>query len=119
MTSVRCTDMLAAGEDAMPGKVIRLIDVVKRDEKYAEQMGAMVDRLEDAVIGLTEDLIGVAMAGPWAAWDAQQPVGTVADISLPALADVKDPRVRTMALVLMEMESALKVLRQTVPSGPR
>jgi len=103
----------------MPGKVIRLIDVVKRDEKYAEQVGEMVDHLEDAVVILTEDLVAVAMAGPWAAWDAHQPVGTEADISLPALADVKDSRVRAMALLLMDMTTALKSFRKTVPSGPR
>jgi hypothetical protein len=103
----------------MPGNVIKLSKARKRSTKYAEQLGDLVDHLEDAVVILTEDLVDLAMAGPWATWDSQQPVGTEADISLPALADTRDGNVTRAALMLMDLTRVLREFRKTVPNGPR
>jgi hypothetical protein len=57
-------------------KIIELKKHVAANKKYHERLAASLQRLETVREELWDDLVNLAMLGPWREWDEQQPVGT-------------------------------------------
>ncbi|HTP25706.1 MAG TPA: hypothetical protein VMK12_08610 [Anaeromyxobacteraceae bacterium] len=57
-------------------KIIDLKKNVAAGKKYDERLAASLQRLDTVREELWNDLVALAMLGPWREWDEQQPAGT-------------------------------------------
>ena len=98
-----------------------VVDLVKRaaqDEKYAAHLAATLDKLEQAGDALLDDLVKLAMLGPWREWNEVQPNGTVTQVGTRALAQTNDPRIRALAELLDHAGVVLQELRRGLREQP-
>jgi hypothetical protein len=77
---------------------------------YRELLAESLRRLAAAADTLMEDVVNLAMLGPWSEWSEEQQVGAVSVISPEALAGSGDPRVATLTGALVAMRHAIEEL---------
>ena len=92
--------------------VIDLANRAALDKKCDELLDATLDRLEHAGDALLDDLVKLAMLGPWRDWDAEQQAGVVTHVGTRALAETNDPRIRALAELLDHAGNVLNELRK-------
>ena len=81
----------------------QVVDLVKRaalDEKYDALLEATLERVQQAGDALLDDLVNLAMLGPWREWNEEQQMGAVERIGTDALGETDDPRIRALAGLL-------------------
>jgi hypothetical protein len=74
---------------------------------YRQLLAGTLGRLEAAADMLEEDLVNLAMRGPWRNWSEAQQMGAVANINDEALAECGDANV-------VALNQALRRLREVV-----
>lgn len=79
-------------------------------EEFSLQLREALDRLEAARDALSEDIVQLALLGPWAKWSDEQPVGTIMRFGRDALRQTGDPRIRTLCDACDEIHASLQSL---------
>ncbi len=105
----------------------QVVDLVKRtalDEKYDALLEATLERVEQAGDSLLDDLVNLAMLGPWREWNEEQQMDAVERIGTDALGETNDPRIRALAgllahtgEVLHDVPSHLAMARHLAHAG--
>lgn len=94
-------------------QIIDLAAKAASDRLYSDLLAETLQRLDAAADMLMEDLVNLAMHGPWREWSDAQQTGAIANISEEALADCGDPRIVELALTIGRMREALETVRGT------
>jgi len=79
--------------------------------KFDKALEQTVQHLEDATVQLRDDLVNLAMVGPWKAWNAEQPAGAKVVVEVEKLLQVGDERVKSLAALLEHAMTVLVELR--------
>lgn len=79
--------------------------------KFDQNLEQTVQHLEDATVQLRDDLVNLAMAGPWKVWNAEQPTGAKVVVEVEKLLEVGDDRVKSLAELLAHAMTVLVELR--------
>jgi hypothetical protein len=99
------------------GQVIDLAAKQQSDRCYRELLGETLQRLDAAADMLMEDLVNLAMHGPWREWSEAQQVGAISHVDGNALADCGDPLIVELNGALRRMREAVETVRETSHSG--
>jgi hypothetical protein len=94
------------------GDVIDLTAKHAAQEIRRELLADTLQRLEAAADVLLEDLVNLAMRGPWRDWSAAQAVGTLSHVGCGALAECGDPTIVELNAALRRMREALAAVRE-------
>lgn len=90
-----------------------IIDLEQRAQVarlYREHLSETLQRLGTAADTLMEDVVNLAMLGPWSEWSEEQQLGAVSVISPEALAESGDPRVAQLTCALVAMRQAIEAI---------
>lgn len=77
---------------------------------HREHLTGTLQRLTGAADTLMEDVVNLAMLGPWSEWSEEQQVGAVSVISPEALSGSGDPRIAKLTGALVAMRQAIEEL---------
>lgn len=92
------------------GKIIHLKQA--DSPMFQSLMADTLKRLEDAGDMLVEDVLNLAMLGPWKQWSDEQPVGACLPFdSMEALKETGDPRLTTMYSLYENIQHVLHTIR--------
>ena len=94
------------------GHVIDLTSKQEAERIRRELLADTLQRLEVAADVLLEDLVNLAMRGPWREWSEAQAVGTLSHVGCDALADCGDPTIVELNAALRRMREALATVRE-------
>jgi hypothetical protein len=92
-------------------QIIDLAAKTATDRVYRDLLAETLQRLDAAADMLMEDLVNLAMHGPWREWSDAQQTGAVANIGEEALADCGDPRIVELTQALRKLREASEAVR--------
>lgn len=90
----------------------RALKALAAQERYREQLEEAVDHLEQCAEELFTDAVNLAANGPWREWDAEQAIGTQAEITMEALADTKDAKLTMVVNMIAQLRSLAETLKK-------
>jgi len=85
------------------------------EAKYERALTAAQDALKEARETLFDSAVTLAMAKAWRDWDAKMAPGMIVTIGLDALTEAADPKVRTVAAVIRQIQDAFEETGGEIP----
>lgn len=100
----------------------QIIDLATKtivDRLYRELLAETLKRLDSAADVLMEDVVNLAMRGPWRHWSEAQQMGAIANIGDRALVECGDANVVELNLALRRMRAAVEAVRAQTDGSDR
>ena len=80
-------------------------------KKYQDRLAETLQRLDSAADVLMEDLVNLAMVGPWCDWSEEQQVGAVSNINTQAMMESGDDKIVMLTSLLRHVQETVGELQ--------
>ena len=94
------------------GNVIDFAAHASSGQKYQGRLAETLQRLDSAADALMEDLVNLAMLGPWRDWSDEQQAGAVSHIDTQALMESGDDKIVLLTSLLRHMHDTVHELQR-------